>query len=548
MRILALETRFSPFFEQAVCQYDLLTRVQPLVELEMLMAKSVMTPETKQRRLAEQAARWRAIVAGLPPEARPPFSASKFALAFGDGQTYAVKLVDGVARDVRLACPGRIEHLGASREARETELKRILGIVFRAVAQQGREELAAVPANRNKPGGPSMLIERLRQLPDLLDVAVARKTLDRYAELERLKQEYDAAQKPYRFSMPYRNPGHACKSGEHHVAMIKHTLVNPARKERVELWEAEWHEAEAHGAALPEAVAAFLRHLASESIPAVPPMPEKLSFRFNTVQLVKNGGTMTLTIFPVWRDAQREPPEGFEDDIRVYRLAEDDFHSFYRDIVALDPVRYAKLTDGDFETTPPDQLYTEHLHYAVDGREVVGWGRSSAQLKDSALRQPLYALEQRAHTWTREHPTAELPHFERLMLRDVQGLEGGRNVYVAADGSVTVQVVTPTETGLAEKRYEFQLSDDQRKALLKLLDQHPLAKVRIPMPPGIPDQARPEITLQRSGGRITTVAKWDDQRHPDFDAIYAYLLGLEKAAQQKKPVRDGSYDPDWWPE
>jgi hypothetical protein len=104
------------------------------------------------------------------------------------------------------------------------------------------------------------LLARYDRLPDLREIARA-SGKDLYTEQERLAREHDALKKPYRLTMPYRNPGGPCKSGAHTVAMMKHTLVNPAHNERVELWEMEMHEAREHGAALPPAAAAWLARL-----------------------------------------------------------------------------------------------------------------------------------------------------------------------------------------------------------------------------------------------------------------------------------------------
>lgn len=542
MRTLAVETLFAPYFETAVCEYDLLARLKPLREEWDRLADMAQTPEKQRSAEVRLSGVWRDLQSSMPESQRPPFAASRFAQTIRDELMDPQRLANMVAETVRWTCPGRIEHLGGSRAAREAALKHILTVVFRAIEQQGREEPTTPGTNTHKQEGPSMLFERLRQLPDLLTEAIARNTADRYAELERLKKEYDAAKKPYRFSMPYRNPGRLCKSGEHAIRNVKHTLVNPVRKQTAELWEAEWHEAEAHGTALPGAVVRFLEALA-------PTAPPTLSFGFNSVEFVKEGPAITLTLWPLWQDAQRPAPAGFEDDVRTFRMSEDAFAPFYAAIARLDLARYASLTEADFEPLPPDLRHFERLFYHTNGHKVVSWGRE-AWLKSTALRQPLLALEQQAQAWAQQHPEAERsrPPFERLVLRDVQGLEGGRNVYVRADGLVTVQVVTPTESGLAEKRYELKLSDTQRQALHTLLDQHPLAKARIPDRPGVPDQARPEITLQRSHASTTTVATWDDERQPDFDAIYAYLLELEKTAQKSKPIRQGAYVPEQRPE
>lgn len=106
-----------------------------------------------------------------------------------------------------------------------------------------------------------MQLERYFRLPDLLNIARESGTKDLYAEQERLAREHDTQKRPYRLSMPYRNPGRPCQSGTHVVATVKYSLVNPVRNEKAELWEAELHEAQAHGAALPAPVAAFLERL-----------------------------------------------------------------------------------------------------------------------------------------------------------------------------------------------------------------------------------------------------------------------------------------------
>jgi len=135
--------------------------------------------------------------------------------------------------------------------------------------------------------------------------------------------------------------------------------------------------------------------------------------------------------------------------------------------------------------------------------------------------------------------------FRQFALRDVQGLHGGRNAYVFPDGRVVLQIVTPTETGLHERRFEMMLTKDQQESLRQLLSQHPPARIHIPMHPGIPDQAQPEISLTEHDGSVTTVAKWDDDRRPDFDALYSLFLRYAQQAQELKPVWEGRYASGW---
>lgn len=257
MNILAIETLFNAYFEKAICEFDLLARAQPLMNLEKLMAISVMTPETQKRHLAELAELWRTLLADLPPAQRPPFAASEFARAIRDGQMEPERLANMVIMNVMHphACPGRLKDLGVGPDEQSSKLKFVLLAVFSRINHQGQEELAANPL----PALPSLT--RLETLHDLTERARSSGVKDVYAELERLKREWDASKTPYRFSMPYRMPARPCKSSEHSLPAIKHTLVNPMRNERAELWEAEWHESGMHGAELPAAVLKFLQRL-----------------------------------------------------------------------------------------------------------------------------------------------------------------------------------------------------------------------------------------------------------------------------------------------
>lgn len=151
------------------------------------------------------------------------------------------------------------------------------------------------------------------------------------------------------------------------------------------------------------------------------------------------------------------------------------------------------------------------------------------------------------HATPRAEPESAHRH-STVTLRDVQGLNGGQNVYVWPDRRVLVQRATAVEAGLHERRFEFVLSERQSHELQQLLAQHPLEKVRIPMHPGMPDQARPEITLVAHDGTTTTVAMWDDDRQPDFDALYDHLLSIARQTETMKPVWEGDYASEWKPE
>jgi hypothetical protein len=58
-------------------------------------------------------------------------------------------------------------------------------------------------------------------------------------------------------------------------------------------------------------------------------------------------------------------------------------------------------------------------------------------------------------------------------------------------------------------------------------------KIEIPNRPGVPDEARPTITVRLADGTEKSVAKWANDKHADFDAIYKHLLSLCDLAVKK---------------
>lgn len=256
MEILAIETKYSPYFEKLICESDILVRVRPLTEKADVMAKRVMTPETNQRAEVEMATLWHHIMADLPAAYQRPFSATEFVSAIREGQMDLSRLADIIVPHGRLTCPERLQFLGDTPEAREARLHGVLLIMFRRIVCQGVEELANVD-----PGHVQKCLKRYNQLPDLYKFAHASGAKDIHAEQDRLARAYDLKKIPYRLSMPYRHPARLCQSGEHTVAEIKYTLVDPVHNARVDLWEAELHAAQVHDAGLPTLVASFLECL-----------------------------------------------------------------------------------------------------------------------------------------------------------------------------------------------------------------------------------------------------------------------------------------------
>lgn len=276
--------------------------------------------------------------------------------------------------------------------------------------------------------------------------------------------------------------------------------------------------------------------------------PNALIFEFGSVRLVKRGADNTLTHQPVWSDTQRAPPLDFDFGIRTQGLVAEEFTGVWQKLQQIDFARYARAIDNFFAVTPAAMQHNEHLHYVVDGREIVQWSRDSRLLR-APLRKPLMAIEQYLlqlfSTYRTEDMVASIGRrveFTHLTLRNVQGLIGGQNVYIRGQQRiVTVQVVTPTESGFHEQRFQWRLTDTQRYDLLDILAKHPPWEIHIPPRPGIPDEPHQEITFDGMMDKSVTVAKWAGDRHPDFDALYNYLQRYVRQTEKMKPVWAGRY-------
>src|SRR2546423_1836971 len=82
---------------------------------------------------------------------------------------------------------------------------------------------------------------------------------------------------------------------------------------------------------------------------------------------------------------------------------------------------------------------------------------------------------------------------------------GGRGLWAREDGTAIVQLVAP---GQWEKRYCRRLSIQQWAEIDRLVTTHDLVNLHTPERNGVPDEARPSITLfLRDAGQVC-VSKW----------------------------------------
>ncbi len=128
-------------------------------------------------------------------------------------------------------------------------------------------------------------------------------------------------------------------------------------------------------------------------------------------------------------------------------------------------------------------------------------------------------------------------HRVQIELHDVQALHGGVRVVLP---SFTAQqsFVTCYAPGGEETRYKLRLGWQEKKALCALCVAHDLLAIESEQRMGIPDEARPEITLTNAQRRSHTVALWagavaDNER---FAAVYQALLSLIARTAGQKPL------------
>jgi hypothetical protein len=124
-------------------------------------------------------------------------------------------------------------------------------------------------------------------------------------------------------------------------------------------------------------------------------------------------------------------------------------------------------------------------------------------------------------------------------LFDVQGLWGGRRIHAAGPCLAVVRLILP---GMHEKRYGFDLGSDEWKWLLGLFVENDFLTIRLPERLGIPDEARPRITLINASGSKWTVSKWAGISDQRFDAVYSAMRHLETLCAHLEPTYSGPYE------
>jgi len=149
-----------------------------------------------------------------------------------------------------------------------------------------------------------------------------------------------------------------------------------------------------------------------------------------------------------------------------------------------------------------------------------------------------------------ERPPAPPVQLRSFVLHDVQGLFGGRALWVAEDRTAVVQVVGPSpagQSGLWEKRYKTKLTAEQWAEVERLVGAHHFLTLTMPDRRAVPDEARPIIVVVTKTGTTARARKWANDKHADFDPLYRYLSGICQSAVRQQSFHDGAFDGEWLP-
>jgi hypothetical protein len=141
--------------------------------------------------------------------------------------------------------------------------------------------------------------------------------------------------------------------------------------------------------------------------------------------------------------------------------------------------------------------------------------------------------------------------FDQIVLLDVEGRSGGRDLWIDKDGLLICHHVKHAHDskgpGLDVSHHLFALSEDQQSELATLLGEQDFFNIQTHKRYGIPGEVYVLIYVQ-AGDETRTVGKWESEKHPQFDPIYEYLLELTETARQTPAFLQNKRYWDWHPE
>ena len=124
-----------------------------------------------------------------------------------------------------------------------------------------------------------------------------------------------------------------------------------------------------------------------------------------------------------------------------------------------------------------------------------------------------------------------------ITLEDVQSLHGGVRVYLPS-WTMSQMFVTQVSPGGQETNYRIPLAwqKNEKEALCRLFIEQDFLTIQPEKRPGIPDEARPSITLTNSKNESHTIAKWAGVADDRFDVLYRALHILSERTKDHKPI------------
>jgi hypothetical protein len=119
-----------------------------------------------------------------------------------------------------------------------------------------------------------------------------------------------------------------------------------------------------------------------------------------------------------------------------------------------------------------------------------------------------------------------------VRLDDVQGLFGGQTLVIDATGGVFARKVAERK----EVRYHLKLTPDELKALLEFIPTSGIYDYVENPRPGVPDEARPSLTLILPNRKQYMAEKWANTKDEHFDKLYQRLLGPGPTGNQNETL------------
>lgn len=119
-----------------------------------------------------------------------------------------------------------------------------------------------------------------------------------------------------------------------------------------------------------------------------------------------------------------------------------------------------------------------------------------------------------------------------VTLDEVHPLQGGIQLTVKGSGQVSVTLVKPRGQ---QTKYRFFINQDECQRLKQLLLEHNFLTIQPEERLGIPDEARPTITI-KNAQQSHRVAKWAGVQNDRFDPIYDILGAIAAQTQDHQPL------------